>query len=75
LNLLRLYPLNYLSNLKQRFHQTRLPRMNFLQTGQFSGTINWMINSRGTLDGTGAFSNANPVNPDQPASFFRLRMP
>jgi len=29
----------------------------------------------GTLDGTGAFSNSIPINPLQPASFFRLRTP
>jgi hypothetical protein len=47
----------------------------WLATTNLSAPINWRTNSTGTLDGTGAFSNTIPINPAQPASFFRLRMP
>ena len=47
----------------------------WLVATNLSAPINWTTNSTGTLDGTGAFSNAIPINPAQPASFFRLRMP
>lgn len=36
---------------------------------------NWTTNTTGALDGTGALSNAIPVDVSKPASFFRLRMP
>jgi hypothetical protein len=35
----------------------------------------WTTNFTGVLDGSGAFSNAIPINAVTPASFFRLRMP
>jgi hypothetical protein len=47
----------------------------WLTTTNLSAPLNWTTNTTGTLDGTGAFSNAIPINPAQPASFFRLRMP
>jgi hypothetical protein len=46
-----------------------------LTATNLSAPINWRTNSVGTLDGTGAFSNAIPINPSQPAGFFRLRIP
>jgi hypothetical protein len=47
----------------------------WLVTTNLSVPIDWKTNSTGSLDGTGAFSNAIPINPSQPASFFRLRLP
>ena len=47
----------------------------WLVATSLSAPINWTTNSTGTLDGLGAFSNAIPINPSQPASFFRLRLP
>ena len=35
----------------------------------------WTTNLQGTLDGSGAFSNAIPINSTKPAQFFRLRLP
>ena len=35
----------------------------------------WTVQATGTLDASGAFSNAIPINAAQPASFFKLRMP
>lgn len=35
----------------------------------------WTTNSTGTFDGTGAFSNAIPINRSEPDRFFRLRVP
>jgi len=36
---------------------------------------NWTTNTTGALDGSGAFSNAFPVDATQPTKFFRLRLP
>ena len=47
----------------------------WLSTTNLSAPITWTTNSTGTLDGSGAFSNAIPINPSQKASFFRLRLP
>jgi hypothetical protein len=47
----------------------------WLSTTNLSAPIIWTTNSTGTLDGTGAFSNAIPINATQMASFFRLRLP
>jgi hypothetical protein len=47
----------------------------WLSTTNLTAPIIWTTNSTGTLDGTGAFSNSIPINPLQPASFFRLRTP
>jgi alpha-L-rhamnosidase len=47
----------------------------WLVATNLSAPINWMTNRTGTLDGTGAFSNAVPINASQPANFLRLRMP
>ncbi len=47
----------------------------WLATTNLSAPINWVTNSTGTLDGTGAFSNVMPINLSQSASFFRLQMP
>ncbi len=47
----------------------------WLATTNLSVPISWTTNSSGTLDGTGAFSNAMPMNASQPGSFFRLRLP
>jgi autotransporter-associated beta strand protein len=35
----------------------------------------WTTNTTGNFDGTGAFSNAIPVNVSKPAQFFRIRTP
>lgn len=35
----------------------------------------WITNSTGTLNGSGSYSNAIPINPAQPTEFFRLVMP
>lgn len=37
--------------------------------------INWTTNTSGVFDGAGAFSNAIPMNPSEPARFFKLRVP
>lgn len=34
----------------------------------------WTVSTNGTLDGSGAFSNAIPINGSQPAGFFRLKV-
>jgi hypothetical protein len=47
----------------------------WLVATNLSAPIVWMTNGTGALDGTGAFSNAIPVDASRPASFFRLRMP
>jgi hypothetical protein len=47
----------------------------WLTTTNLSVPVSWMTNSTGTLNGSGAFSNAVPINATSPASFFRLRMP
>ena len=47
----------------------------WLVTTNLSAPVVWRTNRTGTLDGTGAFSNAIPVNSFQPNSFFRFRMP
>jgi alpha-L-rhamnosidase len=47
----------------------------WLVTTNLSAPIHWLTNITGTLDGAGAFSNAIPITPAQPVSFFRLRMP
>lgn len=47
----------------------------WLTTTNLSAPINWTTNSTGTLDGTGAFSNAIPITATPPASFFRMRLP
>jgi hypothetical protein len=36
---------------------------------------NWKTNFTGVLDGSGAFSNAIPIDAATPVNFFRLRMP
>jgi len=47
----------------------------WLATINLTTPIIWMTNSTGTLDSTGALSNAIPIATSHPASFFRLRMP
>jgi len=47
----------------------------WLMTTNLSAPITWQTNSIGVLDGTGGFSNAIPITPTQPASFFRMRLP
>ena len=47
----------------------------WLTTTNLSAPINWTTNTTGTLDGSGAFSNAVPINATTRASFFRLRLP
>jgi len=47
----------------------------WLETTNLSGPIHWTTNSIGTTDSTGAFSNAIPIGPAKPATFFRMRMP
>ena len=46
-----------------------------LTATNLSAPINWTTGGSGTLDVTGAFSNAIPVSATNPASFFRVRMP
>lgn len=36
---------------------------------------NWTVAASGTLNGSGAFSNSIPINPTNPAAFFRLWVP
>jgi hypothetical protein len=47
----------------------------WLTTTNLTAPIIWTTNSTGTLDATGSFSNSIPIDPSQPASFFRLRTP
>ena len=47
----------------------------WLTTTNLSAPIIWTTNRTGTLDGTGSFSNAIPIDASKPASFFRLRTP
>jgi hypothetical protein len=47
----------------------------WLVTTNLAAPIHWTTNSSGTLNGSGAFSNAIPINALEPACFFRLRMP
>jgi hypothetical protein len=47
----------------------------WLVTTNLSAPIKWTTNSTGTLNGSGAFSNAIPINAASPACFFWLRMP
>jgi hypothetical protein len=45
-----------------------------LTTTNLSTSTTWTTNSAGTLDGSGALSNAIPIGPD-PVRFYRLRVP
>ena len=47
----------------------------WLATTNLSMPGNWITNSTGVLDGAGGFSNTIPINPLQPACFFKLRIP
>jgi hypothetical protein len=47
----------------------------WLAATNLSAPINWMTNGTGTLDGSGALSNAIPINVSQPARYFWLRLP
>ena len=38
-------------------------------------TPNWTVVATGVSDGSGAISNAIPINVTNPASFFRVRVP
>ncbi|HWX20037.1 MAG TPA: immunoglobulin domain-containing protein [Candidatus Binatia bacterium] len=44
-------------------------------TNLLTPVANWTVSATGVLDGSGALSNAIPINVTNPASFFRLRMP
>jgi hypothetical protein len=45
-------------------------------TNLLTPMANWTTSTTGVLDGSGAFSNAIPINySNKPASFFRLRIP
>jgi hypothetical protein len=46
-----------------------------LATTNLMPPINWTTNRSGSLDGSGTFSNAIPINASQSATFLRLRMP
>jgi hypothetical protein len=46
-----------------------------LMTTNLTPPVIWTTSTTGTLNGTGAFSNAIPITATQPASFFRIRMP
>jgi len=43
-------------------------------TNLMTPTAEWTVSATGVLNGSGAFSNAIPINVSQPATFFRLRM-
>jgi len=47
----------------------------WLASTNLSAPGNWTTNRTGTLDVAGGFSNAIPINPGQPACFFKLRIP
>jgi hypothetical protein len=47
----------------------------WLSTTNLTPPVVWTTNATGNLDGTGSLSNSIPINPAQPESFFRLRMP
>ena len=47
----------------------------WLTTTNLAAPITWTTNSTGVLDGSGAFSNAIPINPSLHDSFFKLRLP
>lgn len=47
----------------------------WLSSTNLAPPVSWITNSTGRLDGTGAFSNAIPINASEPAKFFRLRLP
>jgi hypothetical protein len=47
----------------------------WLSTTNLTAPIVWTTNSSGTLDATGSFSNAIPINASQKADFFRLWVP
>jgi hypothetical protein len=47
----------------------------WLSTTNLSAPVIWTTNSTGTLNGSGAFSNAIPISSTKPAQFFRLRLP
>lgn len=47
----------------------------WLMTTNLAAPLKWVTNSTGTLDQNGGFSNAIPVDPAQPAGFFKLRLP
>lgn len=44
-------------------------------TNLLTPLADWKVSATGSLDSNGALSNALPINPAQPASFFRLRIP
>jgi hypothetical protein len=46
-----------------------------LTTTNFSAPIKWITNRTGSLDAAGAFSNVIPIDPAQPANFYRIRTP
>jgi hypothetical protein len=47
----------------------------WLTTTNLAPPVIWTTNSAGTLDGTGAFSNAIPINRIEPGRYFRMRLP
>ncbi len=47
----------------------------WLSATNLTPPVVWTTNSTGTLDETGSFSNAIPIDPVQPERFFRLRLP
>jgi hypothetical protein len=47
----------------------------WLTTTNLTAPINWTTHTTGTLDGTGAFSNAIPISATTPAMFLKLRLP
>jgi hypothetical protein len=44
-------------------------------TSLTNSLASWTISTTGVFDGSGAFSNAIPIDVSNPAKFFRLRMP
>lgn len=47
----------------------------WLVATNLSAPINWLTNTASTLDASGAFSNALPINPSPGARFFKLKIP
>lgn len=47
----------------------------WLEATNLTPPVVWTTNLTGTLDGTGAFSNAIPIDAQAPAKFFKLQVP
>ena len=56
-------------------HGTPNHSYSVLMTTNLAAPVIWTTNTAGTLDGTGSFSNAIPIIPAHPASYFQVRLP